>query len=376
MKTVPPYALNRLSACAIAVLCAFAFAAQAADRPAKFAVAAGQLQVLGIQTTPLQSQVNAVRASYPAQVVIPPSAEQVISSPVAGLVSQLLVQQNQTVNAGAPLLRIASPELGQLQLQLLQANVRAKLARQAAQREQALFDEGLIAQRRVQESNAALQEADANLNQARSALRLIGMSMASIDQVAATGNPQDSLLLTATQSGVVTEIKAKLGQRVDSSSPLMQLAQTGKLWLEVQVPIADSTRWTAGTVVKVTGRDTTAQILSRSAVVASGSQMVVLSAQIQGKTSQLRPGELLAVELPMTASAGGWDLPLTALAHDGEQTYVFVRTPEGFEARAVKVVASAGQRVRIQGPVKAGEQVAISGVVALKGAWLDEKGAQ
>jgi hypothetical protein len=129
-------------------------------------------------------------------------------------------------------------------------------------------------------------------------------------------------------------------------------------------------------VVKVTGRDTTAQILSRSAVVASGSQMVVLSAQIQGKTSQLRPGELLAVELPMTASAGGWDLPLTALAHDGEQTYVFVRTPEGFEARAVKVVASAGQRVRIQGPVKAGEQVAISGVVALKGAWLDEKGAQ
>ena len=113
--------------------------AQAADRPAKFAVASGQVLALGIQTVPLQSQSESVRISYPAQVVIPPNAEQVVSSPVTGLVSQLLVQQNQMVRAGAPLVRIASSELGQQQLQLLQASTRATLARQAAKREQDLF---------------------------------------------------------------------------------------------------------------------------------------------------------------------------------------------------------------------------------------------
>lgn len=366
----------RVSACTMAALCAFTFAAQAADRPAKFAVASGQVQALGIQTAPLQNQAESVRTSYPAQVVIPPNAEQVISSPVTGLVSQLLVQQNQTVRAGMPLIRIASPELGQLQLQLLQANARATLARQAAKREQELFSEGLIAQRRVQEAHAALQEADATLKQAKTALRLSGMSMAAIDKVAASGNPQESLVLAATQAGVVTEIRAKPGQRVDSTTPLMHLAQTGTLWLEIQVPVAESTRWIPGTKLKVQGRDMTAHILSSSAMVASGSQMVVMRALVQGKAGQVRPGEFLTVELPVAATAGAWDLPLSSVAHDGDQAYVFVRTPDGFEARPVKVSASAGQRVRIQGPVKAGEEVAVSGVVALKGAWLSDKGSK
>ena len=366
----------RVCACAAAALYSFALTAQATDRPAKFAVASSQVQALGIRTAPLQNQAESVRTSFPAQVVIPPNAEQVISSPVTGLISQLLVQPNQMVRAGAPLVRIASQELGQLQLQLLQANARATLARQAAKREQDLFGEGLIAQRRVQEAQAALQEAEATLKQAKTALRLSGMSMAAIDKVAASGNPQDSLVLAATQAGVVTEIKAKPGQRVDSTTPLMHLAQTGTLWLEIQVPVAESTSWAPGTKMKVQGRDMTAQIMSSSAMVASGSQMVVMRALVQGKTGQVRPGELLTVELPVAATAGAWDLPLSSVAHDGDQAYVFVRTPDGFEARPVKVSASSGQRVRIQGPVKAGEDVAVSGVVALKGAWLSDKGSK
>ncbi|MDP3245377.1 MAG: efflux RND transporter periplasmic adaptor subunit [Polaromonas sp.] len=376
MRLKNPSFRGRVYAGAAAALCVFTLSAQAQSRPAKFAVANAQVQALGIQTAPLQTQAESVRTSFPAQVVIPPNAEQVISSPVTGLISQLLVQPNQMVRVGAPLVRIASPELGQLQLQLLQANTRATLARQAAKREQDLFGEGLIAQRRVQEAQAALQEAEATLKQAKTALRLSGMSMAAIDKVAASGNPQDSMVLAATQAGVVTEIKAKPGQRVDSATPLMHLAQTDTLWLEIQVPVAESASWAPGSKLKVQGRDITAQIMSSSAMVASGSQMVVMRALVQGKAGQVRPGELLTVELPAAATAGAWDLPLSAVAHDGDQGYVFVRTPDGFEARAVKVSASSGQRVRVQGPVKAGEEVAISGVVALKGAWLNEKGSK
>ena len=115
-------------------------------------------------------------------------------------------------------------------------------------------------------------------------------------------------------------------------------------------------------------------------MVESGSQMVTLRALVQGKASLLRPGEVLSVELPAAsttaATSGAWDLPLSAVAHDGKQAYVFVRTADGFEARSVEVSASAGQRVRIHGPVKAGEEVAVSGVVALKGAWIKQKDSQ
>jgi hypothetical protein len=107
--------------------------------------------------------------------------------------------------------------------------------------------------------------------------------------------------------------------------------------------------------------------------VSSSSQTVVLRAVVEGKTGQLRPGEFVTVELPVAATQGSWDVPLSAVAHDGNQAYVFVRTADGFEARPVIAVASAGQRVRVQGAVTAGERIAVSGVVALKGAWLKAK---
>jgi len=364
-------------AAVVAALCGFAPTVWAADRPAKFAVPTSQIQVLGIQTAALQSQTDSVTTSFPAQVVIPPKAEQVISSPVAGLVVQLLVQQNQVVRSGAPLVRIASPELGQLQLQLLQATARATLARQTARREQALFDEGIIPQRRVQETQAALMEGEAALNHARAALRLSGMSPATIARIATSGEPQDSITLAATQAGIVTGIAVKPGQRVEAATALLHVAQIDSLWLDIQLPISESANWPAGTKIKIQDRNVTARILSTSPTVSSSSQTVLLRAAIEGKAGQVRPGEFVTVELPVfanpTAAQSSWDVPLSAVAHDADQAYLFVRTADGFEARPVKVVVSVGQRVRVQGPVKAGDQIAVGGVVALKGAWLDPK---
>ena len=363
----------QLCACAVAVTCAFTSTAQAAGRSVKFIVPNSQIQALGIQIAPLQSQTDSVKASFPAQVIVPPTAEQVVSSPVAGLVAQLLVQQNQVVRSGDPLVRLVSPELGQLQLQLLQATARATLTRQATRREQALFDEGIIPQRRVQEAQAGLKEAEAALNQAKAALRLSGMSSATIERIADSGKPQDSITLAATQVGVVTEIAVKSGQRVEAATALLHVAQTDSLWLDIQLPVSENANWPAGMKVKVQGRDVTARILSTSPSVSSSSQTVVLRAVVEGRTGQVRPGEFVTVELPVAATQGSWDVPLPAVAHDGNQAYVFVRTSDGFEARPVKVVVSTGQRVRVQGALKAGEQIAVSGVVALKGAWLDAK---
>ena len=348
----------------------------AAERPAQFRVSQKQMQALGIQTTPLQDKADSVRRNFPAQVVVPPDREQVVSSPVAGLISQILAQPNQMVRRGAPLVRIASPELGQLQLQLLQAAARATLARQAALREQALFDEGIIPQRRVQEAQAALKEGEAALSQAKAALRLSGMPAATIEQVAASGRPQDSITLHAARAGVVTRIEVKPGQRVNSASALLHIVQIDRLLLDIQVPVAEAGNWQSGSKLKIQGHEIGARLVSASPTVAANSQTVALRAVIEaGGANDLRPGEFVTVEVPAGTVQGAWEVPLAAIAHDGKQAYLFVRTAEGFEARPVSVIASAGQRARVQGGIKAGEQIAISGVVALKGAWMGEKGA-
>ncbi len=349
--------------------------ADAAERPAKFSVSQKQMQALGIQIAPLQNQADSVQLSFPAQVVVPPEQEQVVSSPVAGLISQISVQLNETVRRGTSLVRIASPELGQLQLQLLQAAARATLARQAAQREQALFDEGIIPQRRVQEAQAALTEGNAALHQAKAALRLSGMPATTIEQVAASGRPQDSITLHATQAGVVTRIAVRPGQRVDSASALLHIVQIDRLLLDIQVPVVEAGNWKPGSKLKIKGHEVGARLISASPTVTANSQTVALRAVIEAGVNHLRPGEFVTVEVPVGTAQGAWDVPLAAIAHDGKQAYLFVRTAEGFEARPVSVIANAGQRARVQGAIKAGEQIAISRVVALKGSWMGEKGA-
>lgn len=351
-------------------------ASEAGERPAKFAVPGSQVQALGIQVISLQNQTGSVKSSFPAQVIVPATAEQVVSSPVAGMVAQLLVQQNQLVGVGTPLIRIVSPELGQLQLQLLQATSRATLALQTAQREKQLFDEGIIPERRIQEAQASLNDAQAALQQAKSALLLSGMPAATIARIAASGKPQESIALAARQAGFVTEVAVKPGQRVEAATALLHIAQTDTLWLEVQLPVSESANLPAGSKLEIQGRELTARILSSGAMVASGSQTVTLRAAVDGKSGKLKPGEFVTVVLPAAAMQDTWDVPLSAVAHEGEQAYVFVRTTEGFEARAVKIVASAGQRLTLQSSLKAGEQIAISAVVALKGAWLAAKGSK
>lgn len=340
----------------------------AAERPAKFAVTDQQMQAMSIQVQPLRRDAELVVLSLPAQVTVPPNREQIVSSPLAGLAVQLFVQQNQQVARGAPLLRLVSPELGALQLQLTQAASRATLARQAAQRERALFDEGVIAQRRVQESQAALLEAEAALRQAKAALRLAGLPAQTVERVAATGQLEDGLTLRAAQGGVVTRIEVKPGQRVEPSTVLLTLAQIDRLALEIQAPAAEAGAWRVGAKLKLQDRPGGARIVSISPVVASGSQTVAIRAELDAG-SAARPGEFVTVQLPLAGGAAdAWDVPLAALAHDGNQAYVFVRAGGDFEARPVKQVGAAGQRVRVQGRLKAGEPVAVSGVVALKGA--------
>lgn len=362
-----------VGACVAAVAWTLSITAQAAEGTVRFAVPGKQIQALGIQTVALHTQSGSVLARYPAQVIVPPRAEQVVSSPVAGLVGQLLVQQNQTVRAGMPLVSLISPELGQVQLQLMQASARATLARQTSRREQALFKEGIIPQRRVQEAQAGLSEANAMLNQARAALRLSGMSGAAIKQVEASGVPQDSVTLVARQAGIVTDIAVMPGQRVEGATVLLTVAQTDTLWLDIQIPVTERANWLPGTLVQVPGRGITARILSTSPMVSSGSQTVAMRAAIEGKSPQVRPGEFVTVELPTAVAQGGWTVPLSAVVYAGKQAHLFVRTRDGFVGRPVQILASAGQQVRVQGPLKAGEQIAVSGVVALKGAWLDAK---
>ncbi len=349
--------------------------ALAAEPNAEFAVSAAQLRTLGVTLLKLEQPGAIAGMAYAARVMLPPGQEQVVSAPVAGVVDQLLVAEQQAVRAGQPLLRLNSPQFGEMQLKLLEAASQARLSQKTLQREKALFAEGIIPERRVLEAEVAAQGGAARQRQAEAALRLAGIDAAAIQRVAAGGTLQDGVLVRARAAGVVLGIDIKPGQRVQEADALLRLASLQTLWLDIAMP-ADRQPATLpkAATIRIVGRDAVAMPLSVGAIV-SDSQTVTLRARVTHGAQRLRPGEVVQAQVPFAVNAAGWALPLQAVARQDDQAYVFVRTDKGFVARPVSLVASAGASVQVTGDLQPGQEVATASVIALKAAWQGKSGA-
>ncbi len=338
-----------------------------------FPIADSQLRALGIELVTLSRLPDTAGARFPAQVILPPQQESVVSAPVSGLVTQILVQENQPVRAGTPLLVLSSPQLGEQQLALIQAQNRVGLARATASRERALYKDGIIAQRRVIEADAALRDADAMLQQAKMTLTLTGVSAVAQSKMASSTRISNEITVTAKDAATVSRLSAKLGQRVAAADPLLQLAKLDTLWLDIQVPSGEASRYTRGQRIHIAG-GASATVLSTSPFISSGQTAHVRAKVISGQAS-LRLGEFVQVELPPPVTTAGWDVPIGAVVRHGQQVVVFVRDQANFNAIPIKVLSSAGQRAKISGALKAGDRIAVTSVIALKAAWQGIGGA-
>jgi len=340
-----------------------------------FSVTAAQMRAMGITLQQLDKPAAIGGLSYPARVILPPQQDVVISAPVAGVVEQLLITEHQPVTVGLPLLRLASPEFGERQLAALEAANRNRLAQQTLKREQQLFAEGIVPRRRLLEAEAAASNGSAGLRQATAALRQAGLDAAAIGRLIDSGNLQDSLTLKARTAGLVIDLQVKPGQRVAVADPLLRIADPSKLWLDIQIPADRADAWQKDGEITVVGRPVVARAMQSGAVVSEG-QTVSLRAQVIRGVQLVRPGEFVQAQVAFADSVNAWSLPLAALVRQGDQAYVFVRTAQGFDARKVTAVVSAGQSVSVQGQLKPGEQIAVSSVIALKAVWLGHSGGQ
>lgn len=340
-----------------------------------FAFSDLQLQALGVKLLKLDRPSEIRGLTYPARVVVPAQREQVLSAPVAGLVDQILIAENQNVRAGEALLRLNSPEFGQLQLALMQAANADRMARQTLDRERKLFKDGIIPQRRVYEAELAANDSQAQLRQSQAALRLAGLDAGSINRIANGGALMDGLVLRAKQAGTVLAVEVKLGQRVADADPLLRIANLSELWLDIQIPAERSNAWSKDQSIAIVGSELTAKPISVSALV-SESQTVTLRAQVSQGEVKFSPGEFVQVQVPFANTEDAWALPIAAVVRQDGDAYVFVRTSSGFIVRPVIVIASADQLVSVKGDLSSGDEIGVSNVIALKAAWLGESGGE
>lgn len=366
------------SLAAVALLCALAFPARAAN-PADFiALAPAQAKALGVETRPLAAADTGSAAGLPAKVVVPVEQMRVVAAPLAGLLTQVGAVAGQTVKKGQMLARLASPGLLQVQRDYLQAKQQADLAQRSLARDEQLFKEGIIAEARLQASRASQAQAAVAARELQAELRIAGATVGG-------GSLTPEVAVSAPLDGVVLEASAAVGSRVEAATALFTVAQLNPLWLEIQAPAALAGNLKEGAAVRIAGSEASGKLINVGRQISPGSQTVTLRARMDAGLDSLHPGQMVEATVAAAPQAGAtagkgatYRIPQAAVVRQAGQAWVFVQTAgarPGFQATPVSVAGNAGPDVLVSGSaLAANAAVAVKGVSALKSAWSTAAG--
>ena len=308
----------------------------------------GRRQLIGVRTSavieaPLQSSFRAV-----GRVAYDESAFTDVNLKVKGWITRLLVNETgQRVARGQTLFTMYSPELYNAEQDFL-------LATRGAATISVPDDAGVP-------HSASFAHA------ARKRLSLLGLSDAQIDAVAAKGEPLESTAIPSPASGFVIEKDVVEGASIDAGMRLFRIAALDKVWVEADIYEADLAHVRVGQPAKVTldylpGRAYDAKVAYVYPYLETGARTGRVRIELANKQLELRPGMYASVELASNAGSRV-QVPASAVVYTGPRRLVFVDLGEGrFRPQEVHVGTEAEGRYEVLDGLKAGDQVATSGV--------------
>ncbi len=336
----------------------------------KISLSKVQLYNLGIKLGELKKVESVPLLNAPATVTIPPDQEYVVSTSQAGLVSQVHKTVGDRVTKGQLIAQIKSPELLALQQQYLRSLSERQLTLATYQRDKKLLDEGIIAEKRFQQSRSRHNAANVEVNAARQLLKIAGMSESDIKRLGRSQKLGSKLNIHAPITGVVLERMAVAGERLDMLAPLYRIANLEQLWLEISIPQEQVGMVRVGDKVMVDNSSVAAQINLLTENVNAKNQTVLARAIIKSGKSGLRVGQNVNVHIEHGSKQVAFEIPNSAIAQNGGQAYIFQRTQSGFLVKKIKVIGKQDDNSVISGEFDGTEEVAIRGAVALKANWL------
>ena len=339
-------------------------------------VSPAEIRNLGIElaAAEIATEVAAVEAT--ARVVIPPMGALVVTAPQSGLLSRLNVAVGDEVREGQVLAQLQSPEFLSLQREFLDALNTNLLARNEYERDQQLLDEGIISERRLQETMTRARIAATRLSEHRQLLQIAGLNETEIRSLETQQKLLQVLEIRAPFDGAILERMASTGERLDMMSPIYLVGDLSDLWLEINVPQESLSAIQPGMKVAVPGSPLRlpAEVASIGRSVDPATQSTVVRAILSDAGHGLKPGQFVSVQVVARRSASDsvWKVPAAAVARSGEGHFLFVRTRDGFDVRPVQYVSADADNLYVRGRLDAGDRIAISGVATLKALWIAE----
>ena len=172
----------------------------------------------------------------PSQVEVDEHRLVRVGANVTGRIIDVYAMLGDNVEAGAELARISSPELTQAQLAYLRAFSLETLAEKAAERARHLLAADVISVAEMQRRESELRVSRAELGAAADQLRLLGMDSRALNKLGKDGTIMPSVAIKSSKPGIVIERNVAMGQVVQPSDLLFQVADLSSVWVVGDVP--------------------------------------------------------------------------------------------------------------------------------------------
>ncbi|GAB3458112.1 efflux RND transporter periplasmic adaptor subunit [Massilia terrae] len=204
------------------------------------------------------------------------------------------------------------------------------------------------------------------LDAALQRMRLAGMTDEQVRQVAARGQVQRHVTVTAPVSGVISELPAREGMTVAAGAPLMTISGLRSVWINAEVPESAAAQVRPGTPVRAStvawpGETFTGKVEALLPQVDPATRTLTARIAVDNPNGKLTPGMFANIEIaPQHRQA--LLVPSEAVIRTGTRSVVILAEDGGkFRPVDVQTGAESGGETEIVSGVGAGQRVVASG---------------
>lgn len=329
-----------------------------------------EAQVTDIKTTRLEEQVVNEQIFVTATIQANQNKLVRIAPRVPGRIFRVMANLGDKVRQGQPLALMDSIEMGEAQSAYAQAASDYELTKTNLERAERLYSDQIIPQKDYLRTRAESEKAKAVLRAADQKLKALGVESNKIGKV----NPS-VFALTAPFAGIVIQKDAVLGELAQPDRTLFSVADLSNVWIETNLFEKDLEKIKVGAPATVSvaaypGEKFKGKVTYISALMDTESRTVKARVEVPNTNDLFKLGMFATAAIETGGSDKALLLPEESVVLIQGQPTIFIKTGNGYEARAVELGEKLPGHVKVKNGIKAGESVVTSGAYALKAKML------
>ncbi len=327
---------------------------------------------VGLSVQQVRADTKRMVVEAPAEVVFDETSSTVVTSTLPALVSSWRVAPGDMVHEGDIIAIVQSPEIAELQAELLTAHAADQLQQKEAQRHKELKARNLISDSDYERQVAQGEKTRADYISTRGLLESAGMNQRDIDRIISTKKVTNQFSMRAPTDGIVVDRTAQIGELMSAGRAFLQLADPSQMWIEAslteeqirQVEVGqDLTFSSDGRGLSQVG----GKIIWVSRFLDRHARTGTVRARVLDPNHNLSAGEFGRVQIIKSESNRVALVPKDAVQWEGCCNVVFVKeSADRYRPRKIEFMDGEGPFYQVTEGLEAGEEVVVNGSFLLK----------